>query len=159
MGSGSEELNGTFDMMGNVKEWAETPANTTGYEPDADRLQCGGGYGSFGGTDGNLASLYPGAPHYPHAEGNRVAVTITLNGGLGTSMGLTGPKSLLTVKEGKRFLDIILRRAARSGVRLALMNSYSTEAATLGAVAAAGISRIASCGRLGTAPWLGRLTE
>ena len=42
-------------------------------------------------------------------------VMITLNGGLGTSMGLTGPKSLLTVKEGKNFLDIILHRAARSG--------------------------------------------
>ena len=64
---------------------------------------------------------------------------ITLNGGLGTSMGLTGPKSLLTVKEGRNFLDIIRRRATRSGVRLALMNSYSTEAATLAAVAAAGI--------------------
>ena len=32
---------------------------------------------------------------------------ITLNGGLGTSMGLIGPKSLLKVKNGKSFLDII----------------------------------------------------
>jgi UTP--glucose-1-phosphate uridylyltransferase len=61
----------------------------------------------------------------------RVAV-IKLNGGLATSMGLTQPKSLLTAREGKTFLDIIvgqtlaLRR--RYGVRLplVLMNSEAT---------------------------------
>ena len=36
----------------------------------------------------------------------RHAVRITLNGGLGTSMGLTGPKSLLKVKNDKSFLEI-----------------------------------------------------
>ena len=35
------------------------------------------------------------------------AVQIVLNGGLGTSMGLTGPKSLLSVKDGFSFLDIL----------------------------------------------------
>src|SRR4029450_8682992 len=35
------------------------------------------------------------------------AVVIKLNGGLGTSMGMTGPKSLVEVKEGLSFLDII----------------------------------------------------
>ena len=34
-------------------------------------------------------------------------VVIKLNGGLGTSMGLSGPKALLTVKHGKSFLDVI----------------------------------------------------
>ena len=33
------------------------------------------------------------------------AVRIVLNGGLGTSMGLTGPKSLLKVKDGHSFLE------------------------------------------------------
>jgi UTP--glucose-1-phosphate uridylyltransferase len=32
---------------------------------------------------------------------------LKLNGGLGTSMGLEKAKSLLTVKEGKTFLDLI----------------------------------------------------
>ena len=39
-------------------------------------------------------------------------VMIKLNGGLGTSMGLTRPKSLIKVKQGYTFLDIILRQAA-----------------------------------------------
>ena len=58
------------------------------------------------------------------------AVRITLNGGLGTSMGLTGPKSLLSVKDGKTFLEVIIGQSASSGVRQVLMNSFSTEAAT-----------------------------
>lgn len=59
------------------------------------------------------------------------AVRITLNGGLGTSMGLTGAKSLLEVKDGRSFLEIIVRQARLAGIRLALMNSFSTHAETL----------------------------
>ena len=58
------------------------------------------------------------------------AVRITLNGGLGTSMGLTGPKSLLTVKHQKSFLEIILGQSSRLGIKQVLMNSFSTQAAT-----------------------------
>ncbi len=58
------------------------------------------------------------------------AVMIVLNGGLGTSMGLTGPKSLLEVKEGKRFIDIIVEMARQRRVTLALMNSFSTHQET-----------------------------
>lgn len=54
-------------------------------------------------------------------------VRIILNGGLGTSMGLTGPKSLLEVREGKTFLDILLKQAGRYDMTLALMNSFSTQ--------------------------------
>ena len=54
------------------------------------------------------------------------AVRIVLNGGLGTTMGLTCPKSLIEAKNGKTFLEIILEQAETSGVRLALMNSFST---------------------------------
>lgn len=61
-------------------------------------------------------------------------VRIVLNGGLGTSMGLLGPKSLLVVKEGRSFLEIILRQAESSASRLALMNSFNTHAATLSAL-------------------------
>ena len=62
------------------------------------------------------------------------AVMIKLNGGLGTSMGLTGAKSLLEVKNSATFLEIMLRQAARHGVKLALMNSFSTHQDTLSAL-------------------------
>ena len=58
---------------------------------------------------------------------------VKLNGGLGTSMGLSGPKSLLEVKPGASFLDVIatqvLALRERHGARLPLvvMNSASTQ--------------------------------
>ena len=57
-------------------------------------------------------------------------VRITLNGGLGTSMGLTGPKSLLNVKDDQSFLEIILGQSERLDIQQALMNSFSTQEAT-----------------------------
>jgi UDP-N-acetylglucosamine pyrophosphorylase len=65
------------------------------------------------------------------------AVVIKLNGGLGTSMGLQGPKSLLAVRPGVNFLDLMvrqildLRKSSGAPVRLLLMNSFSTSAETL----------------------------
>jgi UTP--glucose-1-phosphate uridylyltransferase len=56
------------------------------------------------------------------------SVRIVLNGGLGTSMGLIGPKSLLKVKQGLSFLEIILRQADLGPARIALMNSFNTSA-------------------------------
>ncbi|MBN2808021.1 MAG: UTP--glucose-1-phosphate uridylyltransferase [Deltaproteobacteria bacterium] len=53
-------------------------------------------------------------------------VLIKLNGGLGTSMGLERAKSLLVVKKGLTFLDIIARQALAAGVPLLLMNSFAT---------------------------------
>ena len=72
------------------------------------------------------------------AAGRRVlqhCVRIVLNGGLGTTMGLTGPKSLIEAKNGKNFLEIILKQADYGGVQLALMNSFNTHAATREALA------------------------
>jgi len=62
------------------------------------------------------------------------SVRIVLNGGLGTTMGLTGPKSLIEAKNGKTFLEIILKQTENSGVQLALMNSFNTHDATLAAL-------------------------
>ena len=62
---------------------------------------------------------------------DRVAV-IKLNGGLGTSMGMTRAKSLIEARDGLSFLDVIARQTlalrARHGVRLplVLMDSYRT---------------------------------
>lgn len=64
-------------------------------------------------------------------------VVIKLNGGLGTSMGLQKVKSVLEVRPGVAFLDLIvrqiaaLRQASGSKVRLLLMNSFSTSDDTL----------------------------
>ena len=65
----------------------------------------------------------------------RQAVRITLNGGLGTSMGLTGPKSLLTVKDQKSFLEVLVGQSARLCHKQVFMNSFSTQAATAEALA------------------------
>jgi UDP-N-acetylglucosamine pyrophosphorylase len=65
-------------------------------------------------------------------------VLIKLNGGLGTSMGLEKVKSLLEVRPGLTFLDLIVRQVSvlreRTGapVRLLLMNSFATSDDTLG---------------------------
>jgi UTP--glucose-1-phosphate uridylyltransferase len=59
------------------------------------------------------------------------AVMIILNGGLGTSMGLTTAKSLIEVKDKKTFIDITLQQAEACGVKLALMNSFNTHKDTL----------------------------
>jgi UDP-N-acetylglucosamine pyrophosphorylase len=64
-------------------------------------------------------------------------VVIKLNGGLGTGMGLQGPKSLLAVRQGTNFLDLMvrqtlsLRQKSGQNVRLLLMNSFSTSEDTL----------------------------
>jgi len=58
-------------------------------------------------------------------------VVIKLNGGLGTSMGLEQAKSLLRVKGGLSFLDIIAKQATHAGAPLVLMNSFATQAASL----------------------------
>lgn len=62
-------------------------------------------------------------------------VIIKLNGGLGTGMGLTGPKSLLVVKEGLTFLDIIAHQAVGIGAPLLLMNSFVTDKESLAVLA------------------------
>jgi UTP--glucose-1-phosphate uridylyltransferase len=59
------------------------------------------------------------------------AVMIVLNGGLGTSMGLTCAKSLLEARDGKSFLEIIVQQAELRRIRLAFMNSFNTHADTL----------------------------
>jgi UTP--glucose-1-phosphate uridylyltransferase len=70
---------------------------------------------------------------------DRVAV-VKLNGGLGTSMGMTRAKSLIEAREGLSFLDVIARQVlalrARHGVRLplVLMNSYRTREDSLEAL-------------------------
>jgi UTP--glucose-1-phosphate uridylyltransferase len=79
------------------------------------------------------------------AEEGRAAlgrtVVIKLNGGLGTSMGMTRAKSLLPVKDGLSFLDITarqilgLRERTGHSVPLVLMDSFRTREDSLAALA------------------------
>jgi UTP--glucose-1-phosphate uridylyltransferase len=68
-------------------------------------------------------------------------VVIKLNGGLGTSMGMDRAKSLLCVRRGLSFLDVIarqvlhLRREYAAPLPLIFMNSFRTSADTLAALA------------------------
>jgi UTP--glucose-1-phosphate uridylyltransferase len=69
-------------------------------------------------------------------------VVVKLNGGLGTSMGMRGAKSLLTVKEGLSFLDVTARQllalrdqvAGEPRLPLVLMNSFHTREDSLAAL-------------------------
>jgi UTP--glucose-1-phosphate uridylyltransferase len=69
------------------------------------------------------------------------AIVLKLNGGLGTSMGMTHAKSLIEAKDGLTFLDVIARQVLelrrRSGARLplVLMNSFYTHEESLDALA------------------------
>ncbi|CAK9153062.1 unnamed protein product [Ilex paraguariensis] len=59
-------------------------------------------------------------------------VVLKLNGGLGTTMGCTGPKSVIEVRDGLTFLDLIviqietLNSKYGCNVPLLLMNSFNT---------------------------------
>src|SRR3954452_23361937 len=65
------------------------------------------------------------------------AVVVKLNGGVRPSMGLSGPKSLLEVKDGLTFLDIIarqvlaLRERFKARLPLVLLNSFHTQRRSL----------------------------
>ena len=78
------------------------------------------------------------------AEGERwldKAVVLKLNGGLGTSMGMSRAKALLPVRPGISFLDLIarqvlyLRQAHGGRLPLVLMNSFRTHDDSLAALA------------------------
>ena len=71
----------------------------------------------------------------------RTTAVIKLNGGLGTSMGMDRAKSLLCVRRGLSFLDIIarqvlhLRKEYDATLPLIFMNSFRTSADTMAALA------------------------
>ncbi len=71
----------------------------------------------------------------------RTTAVIKLNGGLGTSMGMERAKSLLCVRRGMSFLDVIarqvlhLRREHDARLPLMFMNSFRTSTDTMDALA------------------------
>jgi UTP--glucose-1-phosphate uridylyltransferase len=80
---------------------------------------------------------------WPSARAAMAAtVAVKLNGGLGTSMGMDRAKSLLEVRPGRSFLDVIaeqvlaLREHLHVPLPVIFMNSFRTSADTLKALAA-----------------------
>lgn len=75
------------------------------------------------------------------AEALRGTAVIKLNGGLGTSMGMDRAKSLLCVRRGLSFLDVIARQVLHlrekydATLPLLLMNSFRTSGDTMAALA------------------------
>jgi UDP-N-acetylglucosamine pyrophosphorylase len=72
----------------------------------------------------------------------KVTLVLKLNGGLGTGMGLDKAKSLLPVIDGNTFLDLIAKQVdfmkkkyEQPDMKFMLMNSFSTSADTLAALA------------------------
>jgi UTP--glucose-1-phosphate uridylyltransferase len=84
----------------------------------------------------------PALSELPEGDASAVerAVVLKLNGGLGTSMGMTRAKSLLQVKDGRTFLEVIVRQILamrerhRARLPLLLMNSFATRDDTLAAL-------------------------
>jgi UTP--glucose-1-phosphate uridylyltransferase len=90
------------------------------------------------------AADVPTFDHLPDADPKAAleqVVSIKLNGGLATTMGLRHPKSLVQAREGKTFLDIIvgqtlaMRRIHGIRLPLVLMDSEATHAETTEALA------------------------
>jgi UTP--glucose-1-phosphate uridylyltransferase len=82
------------------------------------------------------------ADQLPESDGAALSevVVLKLNGGLGTSMGMTKAKSLIEVKDGLTFLDVIVRNVLHlrerhaASIPLLLMNSFATRDDTLAAL-------------------------
>jgi UTP--glucose-1-phosphate uridylyltransferase len=102
------------------------------------------------GVDGRIPSedLTPvsGVPRLedlPDAPPDALArtVVVKLNGGLGTSMGLRRPKSLIEARDGRTFLELILAQAQALRetwdveLPLILLDSFNTREATAEAIA------------------------
>jgi UTP--glucose-1-phosphate uridylyltransferase len=107
-----------------------------------ERLLREGDQGTLPEAELDPLSDLPDAEALPASDGAALdqVVVLKLNGGLGTSMGMTRAKSLLEVKEGLTFLDVIVRQVLwlREGhgarVPLLLMNSFATRDDTLAAL-------------------------
>ncbi len=111
-----------------LASYAQLKANASGLIPESAIAPV---------ADLPLADDLP--PASRTAELLRQTVVIKLNGGLGTGMGLEKAKSLLPVRDGLTFLDLIARQILhlqQSGpVRFRLMNSFSTSEDSLGYLA------------------------
>jgi hypothetical protein len=107
VGSGSQELNGTYDMMGNNKEWMESPYYSGDYGAGSSRGLRGGNWGN---VSGYLASFNRGID-YPTSEYNDLGFRVA-------SVGVPEPGSLALLLAGSiSLLAYAWRRHVRGGSR------------------------------------------
>ncbi len=113
------------------KRYEELARGSSGYLPERELTQVG--------SLPRLSDL--SGPANPEAL--KRTICLKLNGGLGTSMGLHGPKSLLQVRDGLTFLDFAARQVQNlQAPAFMLMNSFHTRDESLEALGAyPGISR------------------
>eukprot|EP00871_Galdieria_phlegrea_P005504 jgi/Galph1/5955/GphlegSOOS_G4545.1 len=88
----------------------------------------------------DLVKPYSSLPSCEPSEVNQLLkklAVLKLNGGLGTTMGCVGPKSVIEVRGETTFLDLIVqqiehinRKYPEANVPLLLMNSFNTDADT-----------------------------
>ena len=71
--SGSQELNGTYNMMGNVWEWMESPYYSGQYQSDSIRVLRGG---SFDHAGADLASSSNRNNADPYSEGSSIGFRV-----------------------------------------------------------------------------------
>jgi hypothetical protein len=120
-----------IEAVAHLPELASLPAVSGNVQ-----VGCGAAAGASCAGGGLVARPANPCP-WPRAQALlKATAVLKLNGGLGTSMGLEKAKSLLAVKDGKTFLDLIAeqvkftRREHGSAVKFILMNSFSTSADT-----------------------------
>jgi UTP--glucose-1-phosphate uridylyltransferase len=109
-----------------------------------ERLLREGDHGVIRESEIEPLTELPDATKLPEPEDVPLdqVVVLKLNGGLGTSMGMTRAKSLIEVKDGLSFLDVIVRQVLHlrevhgARVPLLLMNSFATRDDTLAALEA-----------------------
>ncbi len=94
VGSGSEELNGTHDMMGNVWEWTESPYDEHDYAADAGRWVRGGSYWDDGVFLGSSAR----ANSWPYIEGERIGFRVACEVPEPCSLGLLSLGGLIFMR-------------------------------------------------------------
>ncbi|EOD48457.1 putative utp-glucose-1-phosphate uridylyltransferase protein [Neofusicoccum parvum] len=79
---------------------------------------------------------YADLPNTESVDFLKKLAVVKLNGGLGTSMGCVGPKSVIEVRDGMSFLDLSVRqieylnRTYDVNVPFVLMNSFNTDSDT-----------------------------
>ncbi len=95
VGSGSEELNGTFDMMGNIWEWMESPYYSGDYGTGSFRVLRGAPYFVF---DNDLLTSARNFGMYGGNVGNHVGFRVASEVPEPCSLGLLSVGGLALIK-------------------------------------------------------------